>query len=207
MRFGSNSDGVGNAKWGVTFPYDQTRILKVSGHTAQRVLVANRSDFTGFEVEWDRDGPVTFPGVDSTKLCPLTWSADQDVLSRGWSVPERDGKGGAFRWTVSTSAHLTFPAACPDHSTLRVVVGFAIASRNLDDLVLRANGQKLRYRRQTADGSLVYEAELPTGILSAGPTVDLELEVRSLDTVPGDSRRFGVAVRRIEILPPVAGAG
>ena len=206
VRFGSDSDGVGNAQWGVTFPYDQTRILKVSDNTAQRVLVANQFDFTGFEVEWDRDGPVTFPGVDSTKLCPLTWSADQDVLSRGWSVPERDGKGGAFRWTVSTSAHLTFPAACPDHSTLRVVVGFA-TSHNLDGLVLRANGQKLRYRRQTADGSLVYEAELPTGILSAGPTVDLELEVRRLDTVPGDSRRFGVAVRRIEILPPVPDAG
>ena len=207
IRFGSDSEGVGNAKvLGGAVPYDQTRILKVSGHTAQRVLVANRSDFTGFEVEWDRDGPVTFPGVDSTKLCPLTWFADQDVLSRGWSVPERDEKG-AFRWTVSRSARLALPAACPDHSTLRVVVGFAVASHNLEDLVLRANGQKLRYRRQTADGSLVYEAELPTGILSAGPTVDLELEVRRLDTVPGDSRRFGVAVRRIEILPPVAGAG
>jgi hypothetical protein len=206
VRFGSDSDGVGNAKWGVTFPYDKTRILKVSDRTARRVLVANRSDFTGLEVEWDRDGPVAFPGVDPTKLCPLTWSADQDALSSGWSVPERDGKGGAFRWTVSTSARLTFPAACPDHSTLRVVVGFA-TSRNLDGLVLRANGQRLRYRRQTTDEGLVYEAELPTGILSAGPTVDIELAVRALDIAPGDNRRLGVAVRRIEILPPVPGAG
>jgi len=207
IRFGSDSEGVGNAKvLGGAIPYEEVRILDVRNHTAKRVLVANRSDFTGLEVEWNRDGPVTFPGVDSAKLCPLTWFADQDVLSSGWSVPERDGKG-AFRWTVSRSARLVLPAACPDHSTLRVVVGFAIASHNLDDLVLRANGQKLRYRRQIADGSLVYEAELPTGILSAGPTIDLELEVRRLDTVPGDSRRFGVAVRRIEILPPVPDAG
>jgi hypothetical protein len=206
VRFGPDSDGVGNAKWGVTFPYEKTRILKVSDRTAQRVLVANRSDFTGLEVEWDRDGPATFPGVDPAKLCPLMWSADQDVLSHGWSVPERDGKG-AFRWTTSTSARLTFPAACPDHSTLRVVVAFSITSHNLDDLAIRVNGQKLQYQRQTTDGSLVYEAELPAGILSAGPTVDLELGVRSLDAVPDDTRRLGVAVRRIEILPPVSAGG
>jgi hypothetical protein len=215
IRFGSDSEGVGNALLSSdnamvvaagAVPYEKVRILDVKNHTAKRVLVANRSDFTGLEVEWNRDGPVAFPGVDPTKLCPLTWSADQDALSSGWSVPQRDGKGGV-RWTVSTSAHLTFPAACPDHSTLRVVVGFAVTSRNLDGLVLRANGQRLWYRRQTTDEGLVYEAELPTGILSAGPTVDIELAVRALDIAPGDNRRLGVAVRRIEILPPVPGAG
>jgi hypothetical protein len=216
IRFGFDSDGVGNVKVPYNaqlpklldgaVPYDQVRILDVRGHTAQRVLVANKSDFSGREVEWDRDGPITFPGVDPAKLCPLTWSADQDVLSSGWSVPERDEKG-AFRWTTSTSARLTFPAACPDHSTLRVVVAFAIASENLDDLVLKANGQRLRYRRQTTDGSLVYEAELPPGVLSTGPTVDLELAVRMLSTAPGDNRRLGVAVRAIEILPPAPGRG
>ena len=66
------------------FPYDQIRILHVTDGAAQRVLVADESDFSGLEVEWDRDSPITFPGVDLTKLCPFTWSADQDVLASGF---------------------------------------------------------------------------------------------------------------------------
>ena len=202
IRFGPDSEGVTNAKtFGGTVPYDQIRILHVTDRAAQRILVADQSDFSGLEVEWDRDSPITFPGVDLTKLCPFTWSADQDVLASGLAPPERD-RQGAFRWTASTSARVTFPAVCPDHSTLRVVLARAVGD-NQDKLILWANGLKLQYRRKTVDDNLIYEAELPAGTLSAKPTIDLELTVSALDSIPGtDKRQGGVAVREINILPP-----
>ena len=60
----------------------------------------------------------------------------------------------------------------------------------------------MQYRRKTVDENLVYEAELPAGTLSAKPTIDLELTVSALDSIPGtDKRQGGVAVWEINILP------
>jgi hypothetical protein len=201
IRFGPDSEGVSNAKvWGGTVPYERIRILRVSGHSIQRLTTANRDDFAGWQVEWSRDGPITLPSIDPAQLCPIVWSADRDVLSSGWSVPERDAKG-PVRWTTSRSARVTLPAGCHSPSILRVVVGYAISERNIEHLTLRINGQRLQYRRVVADGNVVYETEpLPTA-LTAGPLLNLDFDVDALDTLPGAARQFGVAVRRVELIP------
>jgi hypothetical protein len=73
---------------------------------------------------------------------------------------------------------------------------------NIEGLVLRANGQTLRHRRQVVDGNQVYEAELPQQVFSKGPILRLDLAVGTLDKVDkSKDRQFGVAVRRIEIRP------
>ena len=207
VRFGSDSEGVQNAKvFGGTVPYAQVRILEISSRTARRVLVADRADFAGLEVEWNRENPIVFPGVDLAKLCPLRWFADQDVLASGWALPEHDQQG-AFRWTTDSSARLTFPAVCPDHSTLRIVVARAVGESE-DNLVLWANGRKLQNHRHTVDGNIVYESEFPSGTLSTRSTVDLELAANALHPASGtDNRQVGGAVRSIEILPPAAEGG
>ena len=193
--------GSSNAKvWGGTVPYQQIRILKVSGHSARRVTTANRDDFAGWQVEWNRDGPITLPAIDPAQLCPIIWSADQDALSSGWSVGERDAKG-PVRWTISRSARLTLPAGCHNRSFLRVVVAYAISARNIEHLTLRINGEKLRYRRTVADGNVVYEAEVLPTMLTAGPLLNIDFDVDALDTLPGAARQFGVAVRRVELIP------
>jgi len=204
VRFGPDSEGVSGAKvWGGTVPYQQIRILKVRGHSAQRVTTANRDDFAGYQVEWNRDKPITLPALDPAQLCPIMWTADRDVLSSGWSVGERDAKG-PMRWTISRSARLTLPAACHSPSILRVVVGYAISTRNIERLTLRVNGEKLHYRRTVAEGNIVYEAEVAPTTLNAGPLLNIDFDVDSLDTLPGaDARQFGVMVRRVELLPTV----
>ena len=201
IRFGPDSEGVSNAKvWGGTVPYQQIRILKVSGHSVRRLTTANREDFAGWQVEWNRDGPITLPAIDPAQLCPIIWSADQDALSTGWSVGERDAKG-PVRWTISRSARLTLPAGCHGRSILRVVVAYAMSARNIEHLTLRINGEKLQYRRMVADGNVVYEAEVPPTMLTDGPLLNIDFDVDALDTLPGAARQFGVAVRRVELLP------
>jgi hypothetical protein len=201
IRFGPDSEGVSNAKvWGGTVPYQQIRIIKISGHSARRLTTADRADFAGLEVEWNRDRPITLPSVDPAQLCPVIWSADRDVLSSGWSVGERDSKG-PVRWTISRSARLTLPAGCHSRSILRVVVAYAISMRNIEHLTLRINGEKLHYRRSVADGNVVYEADVPPTSLTAGSLLNIDFDVDALDTLPGAARQFGVAVRRVELLP------
>jgi hypothetical protein len=201
IRFGPDSEGVGNAKlWNGGIPYDDVRILEVKARTARRVSIADRRDFDGWEVQWQRDKPITVPGIDATQFCPLIWSAAQDALLSGWSVDERDEKG-PMRWTTSRSARLTLPSACRNRSILRVIVAYAVSRRNIEDLALYVDGQKLRYHRTFSDGDFVYEAELPSAALSARPVLDIELVVGSLDILPGAAHRFGVAVRRMEIVP------
>jgi hypothetical protein len=201
IRFGPDSEGVGNAKlWKGGIPYDDVRILQVKGRTARRVSVADRHDFEGWEVQWQREKPITLPGIDAMKLCPLIWSADQDALSTGWGVRERDEKG-PMRWTTSRSARLTLPSGCRNRSILRVIVAYAVSARNIEGLTLYVNGQRLQYHRKFADGNSVYEAQLPSAALSARPVLDVDLVVGSLDILPGVARQFGVAVRRVEIVP------
>lgn len=201
IRFGPDSEGVGNAKvWGGTVPYQQLRILHVGGDTARRVTTADREDFASWDVEWSREGPIALPPVSPARLCPITWSADRDVLSSGWSDAERDDKG-PVRWTVSRSARLIFPATCNGRLLLRVVVAYAPSMRNIDGLKLRVNGRKLDYRRTRTDGNFIYQAEFDPSTLSTGPLLNVDLQVDALDTLPGATRNFGIAVRRVEVLP------
>jgi hypothetical protein len=73
---------------------------------------------------------------------------------------------------------------------------------NIEGLVLRANGQTLRHRRQVVDGNQVYEAELPQQVFSKGQILRLDLAVGKLDQVEqSKERQFGVAVRMIETRP------
>ena len=128
------------------------------------------------------------------------WSADSDALLSGWGVEERDPKG-PMRWTINRSARLTLPAACHDRSFLRVVVAYAISMRNIEGLTLRVNGEKLPYRRTITDGNVVYETDALPTTLTAGPLLNIDFDVDALDSLPGAARQFGVAVRRVELIP------
>jgi hypothetical protein len=201
VRFGPDSEGVSNAKaWGGEVPYDRLRILEISGHTARRISVADRDTFKGWQVEWQRTGPITLPEGSSVPFCPVTWSADQDALSAGWSIAERDERG-PFRWTTSRSARLTLPSDCRNRALLRVFAASALSTRNIDNLELDANGHKLQYRRMIADGEFVYEAELPAEIVGQKPLIDIDFAVSALDSFPNATRQFGIAIRRVEIRP------
>jgi hypothetical protein len=200
IRFGPDSEGVGNATVsGGTVPYQQLRILYVSGRAARRVTSADREDFAGWGVEWSREGPFALPPVDVAHLCPITWSADRNFLSDGWSEGERDDKG-PVRWTMSRSARLIFPATCDGHLLLRVVVAYAISMRNIERLNVMVNGRNLSYHRTFADGNVVYEAEFDRRIVT-GPLFEIDLAVDALQTPPGGTRSLGIAVRRVEVLP------
>jgi hypothetical protein len=199
VQFGPDSAGVGNAKTlGGTIPYERIRILRVREHTAWRISAAGKDDFAGFEIEWNRDGPIALPAIDPSRLCPLLWSADRDILSQGWSIPERDEKG-PVRWTISPSARLTFPAACQGRSNLRVVVANAASTRDIADLSLRVNGQKVPYRRRSEDGNVIYDVDLSAKQISSSPILNIDFVVGGLDFLGGTTRKFGVAVRRVEI--------
>lgn len=201
IRFGSNAQGVSNAKiWGGSVPYEHLRILSVSGRNARRVMRAERTDFVGYDVEWNREGPITLPGIDPEQLCPLVWPADREGLMEGWSVAERDAKG-PLRWTVSPSARVSLPANCHRPSLLRVVAVGALSTRNIERVRLTANGRNLDYRRSTMDGDIMYEAQIDLRILTARPLLDIEIGVDALDSVPGAARKVGIAIRRVEIVP------
>ena len=62
--FGADAEGVGNAKvGGGVVPYQQLRILSISGRSARRVTRADREDFAGYDVQWNRAGPIALPSV------------------------------------------------------------------------------------------------------------------------------------------------
>ena len=192
LKFGPHSDGVGNAKpMGGDVPYDRIDILSVSGLTASRVTSADRADFMGWEVEWDRARPIKLAGVDAAQLCPWVWSSDHDALLDGWSGGERDEKGGV-RWTISRSARIAAPYHCHGRLHLSIVVAYALSRQNIDGLRLSVNGQDLNYRRSTSEGNYVLEADFDgraTG--SERPALlNIELRVPQLDTSPDDRRVF-----------------
>jgi hypothetical protein len=65
IRFGPDAEGVSNVKaWGGSVPYEQLRILSISGRNARRLTRAERMDFAGYDVEWNRDGPISLPRLD-----------------------------------------------------------------------------------------------------------------------------------------------
>ena len=198
IRFGPDSEGVGNAKvWGESVPYDRLRILEIKGHAARRISVADQDVFNGLEVEWQRTGAITLPEAGGV-FCPITWSADHEVLGTGMDVTERDDKG-PFRWTTSRAARLILPSDCRQRSLLRVVVARALSQGNIDNLVLFANGQKLQYRRTLVEGDVVYEAELPAEIVAQKSLIEIDLAVTALDRIP--NRQVGIAIRRVEVHP------
>lgn len=200
IHFGSDSDGVRNARvGGGTIPYSDLAILEIEKGVARRVFVADREDFTGWKVGWQRNGRIILPSVEHRQFCPVAWIADQDALMTGWSVRENDERG-PVRWTTSRSARLTLPSDCRDLSTLRVIVAYAVTERNLENLALHVNGHALNTRRFFADGNIIYESELPPNLASSS-IVNIDFLVDSLDAVPGAKRQFGVAVRRIEVFP------
>src|SRR5262245_36510098 len=199
VQFGPDSEGVTSAKlWGGVTPYENLRILDIKGDTAQRISIADRDAFRGWEVKWQRSGPISLP--QPRAFCPVTWSADQDALSAGWSIAERDERG-PFRWTTSRSARLTLPSDCRNRALLRVVAASALSPRNIDNLDLDANGHKLQYRRIIVDGEVVYEAELPAEVVGQKPLLDIDLAVSALDSIPNATRQFGIAIRQVEIQP------
>ena len=62
IRFGPDAEGVGNAKvGGGVVPYHELRILSISGRSARRLTRADRDDFAGYDVQWNRDGPIALP--------------------------------------------------------------------------------------------------------------------------------------------------
>jgi hypothetical protein len=204
IRFGPDAEGIANAKvWGGAVPYKNVAILSVNGRTARRVTRISREDLANWDVEWERDGPVILPSYTSRDLCPIRWSADQAALLNGWGEPERDGKG-PFRWTVSRAADLTLPAACGDSAYLRVTAAYAVSMRNIEKLKLRVNGRSLAYTRTVSAGNVVYEAVLDARVVAGSPLLRVEFGVDAVDTVPGDSRQLGVAIRAVEILPGAA---
>jgi len=72
IRFGPDAEGVGNAKvGGGVVPYHELRILSISGRSARRLTLADREDFAGFQVQWNREGPIALPSVDPTQLMPI----------------------------------------------------------------------------------------------------------------------------------------
>ena len=199
LKFGRDSDGVSNAKpMGGDVPYDRIDILSVDGLTASRVTSADRADFAGWEVQWNRTEPIKLPAVDSAQLCPLVWSSDHDALLDGWSVGERDHHG-PVRWTTSRSARITLPNNCRGRTRLRIVAAYVLSPQNIEGLKLRINGRELNYRRSTSDGNYILQAEVDERTIGSDPLLNIELQVPHLDTLPDDRRAFGVAVRRVEI--------
>jgi hypothetical protein len=64
IRFGSDAEGVGNAKvGGGIVPYDELRILSINGRSAQRLTHAGRDEFAGYDVQWNRVGPIALPSA------------------------------------------------------------------------------------------------------------------------------------------------
>ena len=64
IRFGPDAEGVGNAKvGGGIVPYDELRILSINGRSAQRLTHAARDDFAGYDVQWNRVGPIALPSA------------------------------------------------------------------------------------------------------------------------------------------------
>ena len=72
IQFGPDAEGVGNAKvGGGVVPYRELRILSINGRSARRLALADREDFAGFHVQWNREGPIALPSVDPAELLPI----------------------------------------------------------------------------------------------------------------------------------------
>ena len=201
VRFGPDAEGLGNAKvWGGTVPYQQIAVLRISGRNARRLTRIDRDDLANWDVEWARDGPVNLPGPTPGELCPLKWSANEDALLSGWGDAESDSKG-PVRWTLAHAAQLILPLTCDDGAVMRVTAAYAVSMRNIDGLRLTVNGETLPYRRRASDGDIIYEADLGASMMARSPSLRIGFEESELERVPGANRRFGIAIRAVEILP------
>jgi hypothetical protein len=202
VRFGSDSEGVGNAKiWGITMPYDNVMVVEADGGGIRRVSTLNAADMSGFNTEWNRVTPIHFAPLEWAP-CPTAWSADADALLDGWSFAESDASG-PFRWTVSRSASIAVPTSCDEAARLRITAAFAVSEPNLNGLRASVGGVRVALRR-SSDG-LAFEGLIPRGALVKGRTTTITIQVPQLDRVPGGNRHFGVAIRRLTIEPILSG--
>ena len=129
--------------------------------------------------------------------CNARWSADNDALTSGFDVPERDSVG-AIRWMVAREATIVLPYRCAANGTIKIIVGYAITEANLDSLRLQIANENIPLEREFSPAGFIYTGHLPssqTGFVTA------KLSVKRLDSLPNASRRFAVAVRSIEIAP------
>src|SRR5262249_25707705 len=130
--------------------------------------------------------------------CPFIWSTERDTLMKGFSVAQNNDTGAA-RWTIAARAEAILPTRCSGPTRIRVVAS-ALSTRNLDDLRIEVNSRRVKVVRIRAPGGELYEGDVPDGVLRDGLAI-VALKVKQLDTVPGEQRGFGIAVRRIEISP------
>ena len=77
-----------------------------------------------------------------------------------------------------------------------------MSQRNFDLLRVEVNGTDVPLlHRSTASEGQIYEGAIPPGLMNAGKPAVVSLVVPGLDQIEGVPRRFGVLVRKIDIVP------
>ena len=82
---------------------------------------------------------------------------------------------------------------------LRVVAAYAVSNRNIEDLKLSVNGQRIEYRRTFKDGNTIYEADLDPQSVAARLCPDSRSP--STNSTPAWNSQLGIGIRRVEIVP------
>ncbi len=177
-----------------------------------RALACEPSDFNGmhaalvarFESRAAQNGHVH----------ALRWHMDRALAGRGWYNVEYNAKFGAYRWTgPDPRAQLQVPLPADFREgdlQLRCNVIFQEISPAVSRLALRANDAPLNLEQYDApDGSLMFEGTIPHPAINNSPFLRLVLDVGETvlhkNGTLHDSRKLGVAVRWIELLPSVEG--
>jgi hypothetical protein len=200
VKFLPDEAGVANARIpGILVKYGHISVLAIGNGRAERLSKISAADFAGLQVEWNRSGPVALPEAH-TNGCSYSWPAEQDGLLSGWDVLERD-EGGFARWTIRRRASVELSMNCSEKSVIRVVVVHAVSQRNFDLLRVEVNGADVPLQRSAASEGQIYEGAIPAGLMNAGRPAVVSLVVPGLDQIEGVPRRFGVLVRKIDIVP------
>ena len=200
MKFLPDEAGVANARIpGILVKYGHISVLAIGNGRAERLSKISAADFAGLQVEWNRSGPVALPEAH-TNGCSYSWPAEQDGLLSGWDVLERD-EGGFARWTIRRRASVELSMNCSEETVIRVVVVHAVSQRNFDLLRVEVNGTDVPLQRSAASEGQIYEGAIPAGLMNAGRPAVVSLVVPGLDQIEGVPRRFGVLVRKIDIVP------
>jgi hypothetical protein len=144
-----------------------------------------------------------WPGGVDFPLTPQALSPEQfaHVMLDGWSPVEGD-----YAWSSDrASLRLPLPATCErDACTLRMVLHTFAATRFHPKDVVISSGDAETHVRSTADDLRAVELALPAG----HSLVTLQVKVANArtpaNTLPGstDNRVLGIALYRIEVLPP-----
>jgi hypothetical protein len=201
VRFGPDSEGVGNAKlFGISVPYDHVDVIEQHGEHIDRVRVLEPSALKDFQVQWNRDKPVK-TRTPSPRTCPLTWSAELDPLQAGWGTPKHDD-GGSFRWMVARRANVVMPTTCHEGTSLRLKFAHALSQQTLAALSVEVNGQLIQLAHAQADEEYIYEGKIPSNVLAGADPTIVSFRVQAFDPMSGAAQQqHGVAIRQIEIFP------